>query len=67
MITSDQEARVRFAQRLHSTGCTRAPASTVRDARELIGKVVEAWGQVREITSEDFKRTATAILSNSEN
>jgi len=68
MLTSDQEARVRFAHRLWSTGCTcEAPAATVKAARELCDKVVEAWGQVREITPEDFKRTATAILNNSEN
>ncbi len=66
MLTSDQEAQVRFAQRLHHTGETHgAPESAVTAARELCGKVVEAWGQVREITPQGFKRVASEILNSS--
>jgi hypothetical protein len=68
MLTSDQEARVRFAYRVYSTGNTYgAAASTVRAARDLSDKVVEACGQVRTIDSVLFTATATGILSDSEN
>jgi hypothetical protein len=68
MLTSDQEARVRFAYRLYATGNSYgAPAAAVRAAQELSDKVVEACGQVRTIDSVLFTATATGILSDSEN
>jgi len=63
MLTSDQDARIRFAQRLYDTGLSHgAPESAVESANDLIKKTIEAWGQVREITSADFRRVATSIL-----
>jgi len=60
MLTSDQEARVRFAYRLWSTGCTHeAPAATVGAARELIDQIALDGAPT---SPEDFKRTATKIL-----
>jgi hypothetical protein len=68
MLTSDQEARVRFAYRVYSTGNTYgAPAAAVRSAQDLSDKVVEACGQVRIIDSVLFTATATGILNDSEN
>ena len=68
MLSNDQEARIRFAYRVYSTGNTYgAPASTVRIAMDLGDKVVEACGQVRTIDPVLFTRTATGILNNSEN
>ena len=68
MLTSDQEARVRFAYRVYSTGNTYgAPVTAVRSARDLSDKVVEACGQVRTIDAVLFTATATGILNDSEN
>lgn len=68
MLSNDQEARIRFAYRVWSTGNSYgASASTVRLALELADKVVEACGQVRTIDPVLFTRTATGILNNSEN
>ncbi len=68
MLSNDQEARIRFAYRVYSTGNTYgAPAAVVKPALELSDKVVEACGQVRTIDSVLFTRTATGILSDTEN
>ena len=68
MLSNDQEARVRFAYRIYSTGNSYgAPASTVRAALDLSDKVVEACGQVRTIDSVLFTATATGILNKLEN
>lgn len=64
MLTNDQEAQVRFAYRVYSTGSTYgSPASTVQAANDLIGKVVEACGQARRIDSRTFSRVATTIIT----
>ena len=68
MLTSDQEARVRFAGRLFREGLTfDAPESTVESAKKLCDKVVEALGSPGEITTEDFKRIAAKVIDNNEN
>ena len=68
MLSNDQEARVRFAYRVYSTGNTYgAPASTVRAALDLSDKVVEACGQVRIIDSVLFTATATQVINKLEN
>lgn len=65
MLTSDQEAQVRFAYRVYSTGNSYgAPAAAVRAANELIDKVVEACGQVRRIDARLFSSVATDIIKN---
>ena len=68
ILSNDQEARVRFAYRLYSTGNSYgASASTVRLALDLSDKVVEACGEVRTIDSVLFTTTATSILNKLEN
>jgi len=68
MLSNDQEARVRFAYRIYSTGNSYgAPASTVKAALELSDKVVEACGQVRTIDSVLFAATATQVINKLEN
>jgi hypothetical protein len=68
MLSNDQEARIRFAYRVYSTGNTYgASAAVVKPALALSDKVVEACGQVRTIDPVLFTRTATGILNNSEN
>ena len=68
MLSNDQEARVRFAYRVYSTGNTYgAPASTVRAALELSDKVVEACGHVRTIASVLFAATAPQVINKLEN
>jgi hypothetical protein len=68
MLSNDQEARVRFAYRVYSTGNTHnAPASTVRLALELSDKVVEACGQIRKIDSVLFTAAATKVINKLEN
>ena len=67
-LSNDQEARVRFAYRVYSTGNTYgASASTVRTALDLIDKVVDAEGVAYGITARDFSKLATEILSKTEN
>ncbi len=64
MLTSDQEAQVRFAYRVYSTGNTySAPASTVQAANDLIDKVVADHGSHTQIAAQDFSRAATAIIT----
>jgi len=64
MLTSDQEARVRFAYRLWSTGDAHgAPAATVRAANELIDQIALSGAPT---SPEGFKRTATKILQASQ-
>jgi hypothetical protein len=68
VLSNDQEARVRFAYRVYSTGNTHnAPASTVRLALDLSDKVVEACGQVRTIDSVLFAATAVQVINKLEN
>ena len=68
MLSNDQEARVRFAYRVYSTGNTYgASAAVVKPALELSDKVVESCGKGRTIDSVLFTRTATAILNDTEN
>lgn len=64
MLTSEQEAQVRFAYRVYSTGSTYgSPAAAVKAANDLIDKVVEACGQVRTIDARLFSSVATDIIS----
>ena len=68
MLSNDQEARIRFAYRVYSTGNTYgASAAVVKPALELSDRVVASCGQDVTIDSVLFTRTATAILNNSEN
>jgi hypothetical protein len=68
ILSNDQEARIRFAYRVYSTGNTyNAPASTVRLAMDLSDKVVDACGQVCTIDSVLFTDIATSILNKLEN
>ena len=68
MLSNDQEARIRFAYRVYSTGNTYgASASTVRLAVELTDKVVENFPEGVTIAARDFSISATEILNNSEN
>jgi len=68
MLSNDQEARVRFAYRVYSTGNTYgAPAAVVRPALELSDKVVASCGEGVRIDPVLFKKTATEILAKSEN
>ncbi len=63
-LTADQEANIRFAYRVYSTGNSYgAPASTVQAANDLIDKVVEACGQVRRIDASLFSRVSTSIIT----
>ena len=63
MLTSDQEAQVRFAYRVYSTGNTYgAPRSAVTAANDLIDKVVGQHGSHTQIAAQDFSRAATAII-----
>ena len=68
MLSNDQEARVRFANRVYSTGSAHgAPASTVRAAWDLSHKVVEACGKDRAIDSVLFAATAVQVINKLEN
>ncbi len=60
MLTSDQEAQVRFAYRVYSTGNTYGASQAVTSAAwELIDKIdVKHLG-----TPASFKRAAAEILS----
>ncbi len=64
MLTADQEASIRFAYRVYSTGNTYgAPASAVQAANDLIDKVVEGHGSHTQIVAQDFSRAATSIIN----
>ncbi len=63
MLTSDQEAQVRFAYRVWSTGNTHgAPAATVQAAYDLVDKVALNGAPT---TAQGFKRAASEILNSS--
>ena len=65
VLSNDQEARVRFAYRVWSTGSTYgAPASIVRDAWDLIDHLALEGAPT---SQESFTRLATQVLNKLEN
>lgn len=65
MLSSDQEARIRFAYRVWSTGNTYgAPAALVRDAHDLIDQIALEGAPT---SPEAFTRLAKEILRKTEN
>ena len=68
MLSNDQEARVRFAYRVYSTGNTYgASAAVVKPALELSDMVVVSCGKGHTLDSVLFTSTATAILNDTKN
>tara|TARA_Y100000361_G_scaffold97489_1_gene87398 strand:+ start:282 stop:536 length:255 start_codon:yes stop_codon:yes gene_type:complete len=65
MLSSDQEARIRFAYRVWSTGNTYgAPAAAVRAAHDLIDQLALEGAPT---SQEAFTKLAKEILRKSEN
>ena len=65
MLSSDQEARIRFAYRVWSTGNTYgAPAAAVRAAHDLIDQLALEGAPA---SPEAFTRIAKEIILKSEN
>ena len=63
MLSSDQEARIRFAYRVYSTGNTYgAPAAAVRAADDLVRQITQGKPELPQIGSEEFTALAKTFL-----
>ena len=68
ILSDDQQARVRFASRVHFTGNTYGSSrASVEAANDLIAEVVRISRHGVHVCESDFRRIAGEVLNKSEN